>query len=109
MTDRVDEANAPIVAEGVRAAHPSSTSRVLVTGGSSGLGAALCRALIARGDQVVSADLNLPAEPIEGVGYLTLDVRSDQDWLAKLCSRQRSVPLRGPSEPRRSPAVRRAH
>jgi len=53
---------------------------VLVTGGSSGLGAALCRALVARGDQVVSADLNLPAEPIEGVGYLTLDVRSDQDW-----------------------------
>jgi len=80
VTDRVDEANAPIVAEGVRAEPPSSTSRVLVTGGSSGLGAALCRALVARGDQVVSADLNLPAEPIEGVGYLTLDVRSDQDW-----------------------------
>ena len=80
MTDRVDEANAPVVAEGVRGSRPPGPSRALVTGGSSGLGAALCRALVARGDQVVSADLNLPAEPIDGVGYLTLDVRSDQDW-----------------------------
>ena len=80
MTDRVDEANAPIVAEGVRDSRPPGPSRALVTGGSAGLGAALCRALVARGDQVVSADVNLPAEPIEGVGYLTLDVRSDQDW-----------------------------
>jgi NAD(P)-dependent dehydrogenase (short-subunit alcohol dehydrogenase family) len=80
VTDRVDEANAPVVAEGVRGSRPSGPSRALVTGGSSGLGAALCRALVARGDQVVSADVNLPAEPIDGVGYLTLDVRSDQDW-----------------------------
>jgi len=80
VTDRVDEANAPIVAEGVRDSRPPGPSRALVTGGSAGLGAALCRALVARGDQVVSADVNLPAEPIEGVGYLTLDVRSDQDW-----------------------------
>ena len=54
--------------------------RALVTGGASGLGAALCRALVARGDQVVSADVNLPDEPIDGVGYLTLDVRSEEDW-----------------------------
>jgi len=59
---------------------PAPARRALVTGGASGLGAALCRALIARGDQVLSADLNLPAEPVDGVGYLTLDVRSDQDW-----------------------------
>lgn len=51
-----------------------------MTGGASGLGAALCRALVGRGDQVVSADLNLPDEPIDGVGYLTLDVRSEEDW-----------------------------
>ncbi|MGO4257173.1 SDR family NAD(P)-dependent oxidoreductase [Marmoricola sp. RAF53] len=57
-------------------------SRILVTGGSSGLGAALCRALVARGDQVVSADLNPPAEPVEGVEHLHLDVRSDDDWAA---------------------------
>jgi NAD(P)-dependent dehydrogenase (short-subunit alcohol dehydrogenase family) len=80
VTDRVDEANAPIVAEGVRDQSPAMARRALVTGGSSGLGAALCRALVARGDQVVSADIKLPAEPVEGVGYLTLDVRSDQDW-----------------------------
>lgn len=80
MTDRVDEANAPIVAEGNRDSRPPGPSRALVTGGSSGLGAALCRALIARGDQVVSADISMPAEPVEGVGYLSLDVRSDQDW-----------------------------
>jgi len=80
VTERVDEANAPIVAEGERGTRRPGPARALVTGGSSGLGAALCRALVARGDQVVSADVNLPAEPIEGVGYLTLDVRSDQDW-----------------------------
>jgi NAD(P)-dependent dehydrogenase (short-subunit alcohol dehydrogenase family) len=80
VTDRVDEANAPVVAEGVRDTRPSGPERALVTGGSSGLGAALCRGLVARGAQVVSADVKLPDDPIEGVGYLTLDVRSDQDW-----------------------------
>jgi NAD(P)-dependent dehydrogenase (short-subunit alcohol dehydrogenase family) len=57
-------------------------SRAFVTGGASGLGAALCRALLARGDEVISADVNPPAEPIDGVEYLTLDVRSDADWAA---------------------------
>jgi NAD(P)-dependent dehydrogenase (short-subunit alcohol dehydrogenase family) len=80
VTDRVDEANAPVVAEGVRESRGEGPSRAVVTGGSSGLGAALCRALVARGAQVLSTDINLPAEPIEGVGYLTLDVRSDQHW-----------------------------
>lgn len=59
-----------------------SLSRCLVTGGASGLGAALCRALVARGDQVISADVNRPDEAVEGVEYLTLDVRSDADWAA---------------------------
>ncbi len=58
--------------------------RALVTGGASGLGAALCRALLARGDEVISADVNPPVEPIDGVEYLTLDVRSDDDWAAAL-------------------------
>lgn len=57
-------------------------SRALVTGGASGLGAALCRALLARGDEVLSADVNPPLEALDGVEYLTLDVRSDDDWAA---------------------------
>ena len=56
--------------------------RVLVTGGSSGLGAALCRLLVARGDEVLSADLRPPAAAIDGVEHLDLDVRSDDDWAA---------------------------
>jgi NAD(P)-dependent dehydrogenase (short-subunit alcohol dehydrogenase family) len=56
--------------------------KALVTGGASGLGAALCRALLARGDEVISGDVNPPTEPIDGVEYLTLDVRSDDDWAA---------------------------
>ena len=56
------------------------TARALVTGGASGLGAALCRALVARGDEVLSADVNAPAEANDGVEYLTLDGRSDDDW-----------------------------
>jgi len=58
--------------------------RALVTGGASGLGAALCRALVARGDEVISADVNPAADPIAEVEYLTLDVRSDADWDAAL-------------------------
>lgn len=56
--------------------------RAFVTGGASGLGAALCRALVARGDEVISADVNPPADPIDSVEYLSLDVRSDEDWAA---------------------------
>ncbi len=64
-------------------AHPSSSRRVLVTGGAAGLGLALVRAFAARGDRVLATDLAeappsgvLPA----GVGYRRLDVRSDSDW-----------------------------
>jgi NAD(P)-dependent dehydrogenase (short-subunit alcohol dehydrogenase family) len=49
--------------------------RVLVTGGASGLGAALTSAFRARGDEVVVGDI------AEG-GDLRLDVRSDDDWAA---------------------------
>jgi NAD(P)-dependent dehydrogenase (short-subunit alcohol dehydrogenase family) len=67
--------------------------RVLVTGGSSGLGAALVQAFLQRGDQVLVGDLNEP-EPGAGVetgadapsstteSFLRLDVRSDDDWAA---------------------------
>ena len=56
--------------------------RVLVTGGSSGLGAALVRAFEGRGDQVLICDLNPSAH--ENVPFLRLDVRSDDDWAAAL-------------------------
>ena len=51
--------------------------RVLVTGGSSGLGAALVAAFAARGDRVLVADLNAPAALAEGSHFLRLDVTSD--------------------------------
>jgi len=57
-------------------------SRVLVTGGSSGLGAALVAAHLARGDQVLNCDLNEPDATAPSVQHLHLDVRSDDDWAA---------------------------
>jgi NAD(P)-dependent dehydrogenase (short-subunit alcohol dehydrogenase family) len=71
-----------------------ASRRVLVTGGSSGLGAALVAAFVARGDQVVNGDINEPGGSrlagartsttgdVETPAYLHLDVRSDDDWAA---------------------------
>ena len=59
--------------------------RVLVTGGSAGLGAALVNAFTARGDQVLNCDVKPPSEVSTGLDhldYLHLDVRSDDDWAA---------------------------
>jgi NAD(P)-dependent dehydrogenase (short-subunit alcohol dehydrogenase family) len=55
-------------------------THVLVTGGSSGLGAALVRAYAARGARVLNCDLNEPDDGAES--FLRLDVRSDDDWAA---------------------------
>ena len=62
-------------------------SRVLVTGGASGLGAALVERFAARGDRVLSTDLSGDAAaPTAGapdnsaVVHRRLDVRSDDDW-----------------------------
>lgn len=66
---------------------PAGTGRrVLVTGGASGLGAALVRALAARGDRVIATDLaeHAPETLPEGVGYLRLDVTRDEDWATAL-------------------------
>ncbi len=51
--------------------------RVLVTGGASGLRAALAAAFLRRGDDVVVGDID-PQAP----DHLHLDVRSDDDWRA---------------------------
>lgn len=60
-------------------------SRVLVTGGSSGLGQALAAAFLARGDEVLVADLNAPEGGADSTpSFLRLDVRSEDDWAAAL-------------------------
>lgn len=60
--------------------------RVLISGGASGLGLALAKAFIARGDQVLVVDLadTKPASVPEEVSYFRVDVRSQQDWDAAL-------------------------
>ena len=59
-------------------------SRVLVTGGASGLGAALVACYAARGDQVLSCDLADPStdgpRPDGSVTPRRLDVCSEEDW-----------------------------
>jgi NAD(P)-dependent dehydrogenase (short-subunit alcohol dehydrogenase family) len=59
---------------------------VLVTGGASGLGLALVRALAARGDLVLATDLaeERPAALPPSALYERLDVRSDDDWAQSL-------------------------
>jgi NAD(P)-dependent dehydrogenase (short-subunit alcohol dehydrogenase family) len=62
--------------------------RVLVTGGASGLGAALVTQLVAQGNKVLAADVRTGVP--EGASYLRLDVRSEQDWTAAVewCRRE---------------------
>ena len=54
-------------------------SRVLVTGGASGLGAALVARFVAEGHQVLSTDVAVDG-PDDGASYLKLDVRNAEDW-----------------------------
>ncbi|TDO54846.1 NADP-dependent 3-hydroxy acid dehydrogenase YdfG [Kribbella sp. VKM Ac-2527] len=57
-------------------------SRVLVTGGASGLGLALVRQFVAEGHQVLSTDVHADASAPDGGQYLRLNVRSADDWAA---------------------------
>src|SRR6478735_9056326 len=69
-----------------RSTAPTAPRRVLVTGGASGLGLALVRAFVARGDDVLATDLQAdrPDALPEAAAYLPLDVRSDNAWGAAL-------------------------
>ncbi len=58
-------------------------SKVLVTGGLGYLGSVLCRALAARGTQVVVVDdesVTSDRQPLTGVTYVNGDVRTPDDW-----------------------------
>ncbi|KRE43000.1 SDR family NAD(P)-dependent oxidoreductase [Knoellia sp. Soil729] len=69
-----------------RNARDTPQQHVLITGGASGLGLALAKAFVARGDRVLVGDLSesRPDSVPEGTAYLRLDVRSQQDWDAAL-------------------------
>lgn len=54
--------------------------RVLVTGGASGLGAALVDEFLKRGDRVLVTDLADEYSTPAGAEYLRLNVTSDGDW-----------------------------
>jgi len=56
-------------------------SRVLVTGGASGLGAALVAQFVAQGHQVLRTDIGTTYAADDNP-YLRLDVRSADDWAA---------------------------
>jgi NAD(P)-dependent dehydrogenase (short-subunit alcohol dehydrogenase family) len=59
------------------------TGRVaVVTGGSSGIGAAVVRTLLEVGAQAVSLDLREPEQPIAGARHITADV-TDRDALER--------------------------
>ncbi|TWD80557.1 NADP-dependent 3-hydroxy acid dehydrogenase YdfG [Kribbella amoyensis] len=57
-------------------------SRVLVTGGASGLGLALVQQFVAEGHEVLSTDVAAEASAPAGAQYRRLDVRSAEDWAA---------------------------
>ncbi|MBG0568341.1 SDR family NAD(P)-dependent oxidoreductase [Actinoplanes aureus] len=59
-------------------------SRVLITGGASGLGAALAARCAARGDQVLVTDVTEPAALPDGAAFQKLDITSEDDWAAAL-------------------------
>jgi NAD(P)-dependent dehydrogenase (short-subunit alcohol dehydrogenase family) len=58
--------------------------RVLVTGGASGLGAALAARFAARGDRVLVTDLAPTADVPAGAVYQRLDITAEEDWATAL-------------------------
>jgi NAD(P)-dependent dehydrogenase (short-subunit alcohol dehydrogenase family) len=51
---------------------------VVVTGGARGIGDAIVRAFVGRGDDVISLDLSDPADALEGVTYIHADVTNPE-------------------------------
>jgi NAD(P)-dependent dehydrogenase (short-subunit alcohol dehydrogenase family) len=58
--------------------------RVLITGGASGLGAALAARCAERGDRVLVTDVTEPAALPGGATFQKLDITSETDWAAAL-------------------------
>lgn len=52
---------------------------VLVTGGSSGIGAALTKAIVSQGVSVYSIDIQKPKEPISDVTYIHADLTNETE------------------------------
>ena len=48
-----------------------------VTGGTGGIGAAICARFAREGAEVIAADISHPAQPAEGVEFLAYDVTSE--------------------------------
>jgi nucleoside-diphosphate-sugar epimerase len=57
-------------------------TRVLLTGGSGFVGSALSMRLVARGDRVTACVRTVPAAPVQGVRYLTVDDRLEAPGLS---------------------------
>ncbi|MGG5752179.1 NAD-dependent epimerase/dehydratase family protein [Zafaria sp. Z1313] len=53
---------------------PTSTGRILVTGGSGRLGRSVVAGFAAAGHDVLSVDRAAPADPVDGVEYLDVDL-----------------------------------
>lgn len=72
----------------------SSSSTVLVTGGSGGIGQAITKKLAKAGFKVINADVAEPIEVLEGVEYKKCDVRdgADVDDLFKWLNDKGSLP-----------------
>src|SRR5947199_184358 len=76
------------------------SSTILVTGGSSGLGAACTEMLARRGARIIIADLapprsGVPAEIADRVLFTRTDVTSETDmWAAIAAGEERFGPLR---------------
>ncbi|MGW1712546.1 SDR family NAD(P)-dependent oxidoreductase [Streptomyces sp. NPDC002156] len=67
-----------------RATGTGKSRAVLITGGASGLGAALASRYAERGDRVLVTDLAAEAEVPAGARYQRLDITSPSDWTAAL-------------------------